>query len=120
MYLIFLLLYVTLCLCQWRALFLIQQPRMLPRQKLLTCIIVTKTAGLVLQSINVVVFAYDGRVRSLCSLLFLSFFSFMNFSSSGKHITVARTPSILVSASFANIIMRMSCPALSYMVSCFV
>ncbi|KHN85072.1 Transmembrane protein [Toxocara canis] len=61
MYLTFLLLYSILCLCQWRALALIHQPRILPRQKLLTCIIATKTAGLALQSLNVVVFAFDGQ-----------------------------------------------------------
>uniref|UniRef100_A0A915C1H7 GPR180/TMEM145 transmembrane domain-containing protein n=1 Tax=Parascaris univalens TaxID=6257 RepID=A0A915C1H7_PARUN len=119
MYLIFLLLYVILCLCQWRALYLVQQPRMLPRQKLLTCIIATKTVGLILQSINVVVFAYDGRgvviarlcgemcrswsVCVLCLLLILLSrgWSFNDVSSSSSNRVTVLIWAILTTAHFA-------------------
>lgn len=61
MYLIFLFLYILLSLCEWRAITLCKQPRTPPRQRFLCWIIATKTAGLMLQSVNVVVFAYDGQ-----------------------------------------------------------
>lgn len=84
MYMLFLILYIVLSLCQWRAAKLSKQQQLPPRQKLLCCIIAIKTVGLMFQTFDVVMFAYDGegvvivrflgeiaRLMSICLLCLL-------------------------------------------------
>lgn len=53
--------YIVLSIFEWRAVAVRKQDQISGKQKLLCLILFTKTLGLFLQSLNVIVFAYDGR-----------------------------------------------------------
>ena len=54
--------YLTLSLFEWRAVVTRKQTYISSKQKLLCLILFTKILGLFLQTLNIIVFAYDGRV----------------------------------------------------------
>ncbi|MFH4984471.1 hypothetical protein AB6A40_011180 [Gnathostoma spinigerum] len=68
-YLLFLFLYIVLSLIHWRAVALSKKHQFEACRKIISAVIGMKVLGLSLQSLNVVVFAYDGKGISLARYL---------------------------------------------------